>query len=56
MKTPEPPRSSKEKGKAEESAPKDSTPMARFRQAAASVFSAPKAEIDKAEKRRREKD
>lgn len=40
MKTPEPPRSSRGKGKAEERAPKGKTPMARFQSVAKAVVGA----------------
>lgn len=56
MKTPEPPRSSKGRDKAEgKDAPKAETPMARFRAVAAAAFSVPRDKVAAEEKKQRAK-
>lgn len=55
MKTPGPPRSSKGRDKAEESAPKGKTPMARFRAVAASVVRVPRDDVLAAEEKQKRK-
>lgn len=49
MKTPDKPRSSKSRDKAEESAPNGDTPMGRFRDASAGVFSVAPEQVRAAE-------
>ena len=57
MKTREPPLSSKgeSRDKAEGSAPKGETPMARFRKAAANVLSVPASSVKEVERKDRKK-
>ena len=51
MKTPAPPRSSRGKGKAEESAPSGDTPMARFQQLAKRLAKVDPNKVKEAEER-----
>lgn len=53
MKTQEPPRSSKGKGKAGESAPKDKSPMERFRNVAKSALNVDPQKVREVEKRKK---
>lgn len=55
MKTRDAPPSSKGKDKAEESAPRGKTPMARFREAAASAISADPQKVRAAEEKTKKK-